>query len=444
MFRRIAAGIAVTYDLKKLKRSLPRLIRRRLEELLPDATIEPEDRWGSVLRIRQGDLEGTIRVDAVAEACHRVDRSSWGPIAGSFCNLVVSRVEAHSAPPLEGHAALDRIFPAVQPDDAEEDRLVREATPTDDLLPVGLPWLEGIRIEFDYVDPTAGRRLFARDLKTLGIDVDGLLERALRNMEREVPGIELKSWSAAPGVYIARGEGIAPAMLRAPAGHRSMLTRVRKQAPEADRILAAAPRSDRLLFCSLSDRSLASARVAEAWRLHEADDETGVPLTPRLFVVSRPGDVRFLDVGLGPDRLGDWTPHRFGPAVFRAPPAWRVGRQGDQWVLWPGGDGPRIRIRTATAGAGSPYAASQLAQRVRARHGMETEVGYGYFNGHPWAWVDTGIHQGFATASMFVVFPECTVVLQTEVPENLDPQDAATVQKIIASVERVKADGQAP
>ncbi len=37
-----------------------------------------------------------------------------------------------------------------------------------------------------------------------------------------------------------------------------------------------------------------------------------MPLSPRLFVIAAPGDVRYLDVGIGADRVAEWAEHELG------------------------------------------------------------------------------------------------------------------------------------
>ncbi len=71
---------------------------------------------------------------------------------------------------------------------------------------------------------------------------------------------------------------------------------------------------------------------------------------------------------------------------------------------------------------------------MRAQHQSETEVGYGFFNGLPWLWVDTGKKDTYSTSSMFVVLPDGLVLFQSEITEGADQVDTVTLQKIIATV----------
>ncbi|MFT7624735.1 MAG: hypothetical protein ACI9WU_003924 [Myxococcota bacterium] len=425
----------VTYDLKKLQRSLGKRVLSFLKEQLPEAEISED---GEDIRIKAGELDGTVSLGAMVEACHKEDREMWGTIAGAFCNLVVSRVKAFDVEPVSDAGALSRVFPVVQPENEADDRLISDATPDDGLLVAHISWLPGLRVEFNYEGEDVGRRLFQRDLRKLGIDVETLLERSVSNMKAVVPTLEIKPVSSASmvgRVLAVSGEGLAPAMLRAQAGHEAMFAAVERATGEQpQRVLACAPRSDHVTFCNIKDRTAASAMVSRAWALYADQLDNGVPLSPRLFVVGAQGDVRFLDVGIGADRVSDWTEHDLGGATIRCPDDWWVKEQEDRWVIWPGAGGPRIRARVVASG-GTPASASQLAERVRDKHKSAGDVGYGFFNGLPWAWVDTGHHDGFSTASMFVVIATGMVIFQTEVPDATEQAQAVTLQKVIATVQ---------
>ncbi|HIB76726.1 MAG TPA: hypothetical protein EYO58_03710, partial [Flavobacteriales bacterium] len=96
-----------TYSIEKLTRSLSLKVQERLNILLPEAIVTPIDDY---LTVKYGELEGNISLDAMVEACHSEGRDLWGPIAGGFCNLVVSRLISSLVPPLDSSADLDEIW----------------------------------------------------------------------------------------------------------------------------------------------------------------------------------------------------------------------------------------------------------------------------------------------------------------------------------------------
>ena len=122
-----------------------------------------------------------------------------------------------------------------------------------------------------------------------------------------------------------------------------------------------------------------------------------------------------------------------GDALIRHPASWSSLDQEGKWLFWPGGDGARVRVNCVEKSVGSAASAVNLAQRLWGKHGPETEIGYGFFNGLPWACVDTGVHQGHTTASIFIVLPSGIAILQTETPEGTSPEDAAVLQKVVAT-----------
>ena len=428
-------------ELSKLKRSLTLRVVQRLGELLPDATLEPHTDY---IRIVRGKLDGRIGVTAMSEACHTEDRSNWGAIAGGYCNLVAARVQAWETPPLATDGALNRVLPIVQRIDESADRLIDEATPTDGMKVARRPWLDGLRLEFDYAGDDISHRVFVRDVEALGATLDSLAERAADNVDRilqQLPIMPVTDSGLERRVLTVAAEGAAPAMLTTPKAHRTLLDAVsRANRSEISRILACAPRSGRLYCCSIKDKAATAAMVGRAWADFDHPEGEGVPLSPRLFMIDDEHGVRYLDVGIGPDRAADWTVHRMDYATIRTPDGWWVKKQEDKWVAWAEGDGPRIRIRFVTAGPKTPSAARQLAERVRAKHQTSAELGHGFFNGLPWAWVDTGQHDGHSTASMFVVIPEGLVVVQTEVPEGAGKSEAVALQKIIATISHNTTD----
>ena len=425
-------------ELDKLKRSLLVRVEERLRELLPDAEVKARaDR----LAIRLRGLSGEISVDALATVCHGEDRAVWGVIAGNFCNLVVSRVQAHFRSSLSDPAILDEVFPLLLPESQMEDRLVREATPLSDLNVACEEWLPGIRVEFGYADPNTGegRRVFERDLARLGTHGSVMLERAAKNLKGILPLLPIEpvtSEERHTWVMSVRREGVGPSVLLSSAGHQSMMQALQQAGlKEPGKLVACAPRSNLLLFTSVKDRAAASRMVAHAWAEYDADAPDSVPLSPRLFVISEPGSVRFLDVGLDASRLSDWPEHDLGHATVRAPSIWQCERQGGGlWQLTAGPGQPLARIRFVETANRSPAAASLLAERVRAKHRSTTEVGYGFFNGIAWAWVDTGVHEQASTASMFLALPSCICVLQTEVPEGAEASHSLVLQKVVASI----------
>ena len=419
-------------DLRKLKRSLLLKVVARLKELHPEASVTAEGE--ELIRLDLGDRSGEVRIAAMAEACHAEDRSNWGAIAGGFTNLVASRINAWYATPLAGAASLEQLLPAICGIDPRADRLIAEGTPTEELAVVGVPWLDGLRVELDCGD--AGRVL-ARDLASLGVTLDEAVARGLENMDRMVPQIgmaRLSDSGVASRVCAVRKEGLAPAMLYSEAGRAKLLQAVSQASRDRSaKVLACAPRSGSVYCCNLKDKAATAHMVGRAWAEFDGAKGDGIPLSPRLFTYAEPSTVRFLDVGIGYDRVAEWRAHDLGQATFRTPDDWWVKKQDEKWILWAGADGPRIRLRFVTAGGGSPSAARQLAERVRQKHASAAEIGHGFFNGLPWAWVDTGFHEGFATASMFVVLPKSLLVIQTEIPAEAGAQ-AVEMQKIIATV----------
>ena len=424
----------MSYDLEKLRRSLHQRVKERLRELLPEAEIHTLD--SSTLTLKHGEIDGLVTLDAMVEECHHESRDAWGPIAGEFCQLVASRVELAATPALSDPAELDRLVPSVLPIFPETDRMVAEGTPDDGLLVAWRPWMDGIRVEFDYRGEDMGRRLFVRDVLAMGVTMGEVEEKAKANMARLVPVLNVTRLGTSgvdSQIFVVKAEGNGPAMLWADSGHKAMFMTLSKARQATNKVLATAPRSDLLLFCSMKNKAAASHMVSYAWEIFESDDADGVPFSPRLFSIAGPGNLNFVDVGLSADKLAEWTVTDMGAAVIRHPTSWSSLDQEGKWLIWPGGDGARVRVTFVDKGAGSVASAVQLAQRVREKHESEAETGYGFFNGLPWAWVDTGIHQGHATASMFIVLPAGMAILQTEVPDGTSPEDAAVLQKVVAT-----------
>lgn len=434
-------------DQEKLKRSLLPRVRERLEELLPAATIAVV---GERIRIETDDFDGSIGLDALAASCHTEDRKSWGQIAGSFCNLVVSKVRASEAPPLVGDV-LTGLLPALVPSTPREDALIREATPDDGLTAASEPWLPGIRIELLYEQPEGRRRVLLRDVAALGLTTQALVKRATENLQLRLPAVKVVALADDPvgrRIFTFRAEAVAPTLLLSPEAHRRMYAVVTRFAEgPVKKILALAPRSDTLFFCDLKDKAATSRMAGAGWADNDADADEGIPLTPRLFTVGEGGEVKYLDVGIGADRVADWKRHVLGPVALRAPPDWRAVGSDGKWIVSPP-SGPRVRVRlvnesTATSPGAPPapctaYTAHALAERLKARVGSVVDTGHGFFNGLPWAWVDTGFHDGHATASMFVASPKGIVVLQTEVPEHAEPAQGVTLQKVVATIAPVE------
>jgi hypothetical protein len=185
-----------------------------------------------------------------------------------------------------------------------------------------------------------------------------------------------------------------------------------------------------------------SRLAAAAWADFETEDDSSYPLSARLFTVSDRPEVKFLDHGAPFDRFPEWRPTLVGPVQFAIPEAWQVSLQGDRWVIWTSAGGPRVRVRQVDGEGGSPLAGYELADRVRQKQRQtrsergepDIELGHGFFNGLPWTSVDTGTHDGIATASLIVVLPDAIAVLQTEIPTGAPAGEQVTLQKIISTL----------
>ena len=419
---------------RRLEKSLLLRVEERLRELLPEAKVRA---GRTSIRIALESFEGEIQVKALTSACLKEDRKNWGAIAGGFCNLVAARVQSWFGPALRGKDALSRIFPAIEATDPTEDSILREAAPRAGLMVVEMAWLEGLRIEYDYRGGEGNRRLLLRDLESLGLTAYELAKIADENLAAAAESVAMQPVGPAgvdSRIYCAEVDGTAPGLLTGRAGHAALFEALQRDGLTPGRILACAPRSNLLYFCDSGDKSAASSMVALAWRAFEADHSQSVPLSPRLFAITAPGDIRYIDVGLKPERVADWTVESIGEVSFAVPPGWRFDLQDERYVLWTSSQGPRVRVRMVPSGGGSPKAAHELAERVRSRHRLNVHIGHGFFNGLPWAWVDTGMHSGCATASMFVVVGTGLAILQTEVPSESSPEEQVALQKAIATI----------
>lgn len=417
---------------RKLEKSLLLRVEERVRELLPEAHVRSTRH---TVTIKWQDLKGEVPVRALTTLCLGEERSNWGAIAGGYCNLIESRTRAWFGPALSDDSQLERVFPAVMTT-SEDDALIYEAAPVESLQVASVPWLDGLRIEFDYRGDGAYRRLFRRDLEALGLTAEDVLERANANMAAMIDHIPLSPVGPTEPhqrIFVARSEGMAPALLCSEAGHQVLLDTL-AAVEQTGKVLACAPRSGLLYFCNMRDKAAASRMVALAWQQHGEDDDSSVPLSPRLFTIASVGKAKYLDFGLKPDRVASWNIHPLGLVRLCVPEDWWVSEQDGRHVIWRTDDGPRLRVRLVESGAGSALAGHELAERVRARHNSTSDIGHGFFNGLPWAWVDTGFHGGFATASMFVVCPEGMAIVQTEIPEGAASSDQLTLQKIIATV----------
>ena len=428
-------------NFRRLEKSLLLRVEDRLRDLLPDAQVKSTK---NTIVITWDTFQGEVTVTALTTACLAEERSNWGAIAGEFCNLVAARVQSWFGGALSDTSELQSVFPAVEAADPIEDALLREAAPTDELRIASQDWLDGLRIEFDYRGASGQRRLLLRDVTGLQVDIAHLAAAANKNLAEAADTVEIVAVSttgAGANIYCAEVDGIAPGLLTGVQGHTRLFATYEASGTAPRRILACAPRSNLLYFCDIANKSAASEMVSLSWRAFEADSTESVPLSPRLFTLSAPGEIGYLDVGLTKDRVPDWDVQTIGSVNLAIPPGWRVDEQDGQHVLWTSGDGPRVRVRLVPSGGGSPKKAHELAERVRSRHGVSAPIGHGFFNGLPWAWVDTGVHSECATASMFVVLSSGLAVLQTEVPTTSEQGDQSSLQRAIATIHQAPQPG---
>jgi hypothetical protein len=458
----------MTMTLRKLEKSLLLKVEQRLAELIPDAEVRstrrslrirwspsgglaglpPRSASGAVALSTRNVLDCEISVRALAEACIGEDRAAWGPIAGTFCNLVAARVNAFFAEPLSRKHDLDRIFPILVADDPIEDALQLAAAPTPALAVASTPWLEGFRIEFEFRGPGTHRRLFLRDVEPLGDSAESVATSAFANLDVIAGDLPLDPVDDERGdgvLLCCKSEDFAPLLLATEAGQRAILEALALHGASAGRALVCIPRTDRLYVCSMKTKAAMSRLVATSWADFEADDTEAAPLSARLFTVSEQLVVRFLDPGQPALKFPEWRVTSVGPVQFAVPDSWQVSQQGDRWVVWTSNDGPRVRIRDVEGRSGAPLAGFEMAERMRQKQRVaraergepDVELGHGFFNGLPWTSVDTGTHDGVATASLFVVLPTEIVVLQTEIPVGSPPNEQMTLQKIISTIHPV-------
>ena len=431
--------------LRKLEKSLLLKVEQRLQQLIPDAEVRSTRRS---LRIRWNELDCEITVQALAEACMHEDRGSWGAIAGSFCHLVAARVHAFFGEPLSREVDLERVYPSLVADDAVEDALLAAAAPTPALAIAGFPWLDSFRVEFDYRGPGAHRRVFIRDIDTIGTSVETVFQRARQNLDQLAPDLPFEAVGEQTGdavVLVCRSDSFAPTLLATETGQKAILAALGAALATNSRALACAPRSDRLYVCSMRSKGAMSRLCAAAWRDFETDEVDSLPLSPRLFTVSDQPQVKLLDPGQPAERFPEWRVTAVGSVQFAVPDAWQVSQQGDRWVIWTSAEGPRVRIRNAQGRGGSPLAGYELAERMRQKHRPardargepDVELGHGFFNGLPWTSVDTGLHEGCTTASLFVVLDREIVVLQTEIPTGCQASEQMALQKIMSTIHPV-------
>ena len=407
----------------------------RLRNLLPEVTFEPD---GDVEIVALPGLVGSIRFEALADACHREDRSSWGAIGGEFCNLVVSRIRAHQAGPVTDAKALDALFPVLVPDEAVADAMIREATPTADLAVASQPWLPGLRVELHYGGAGSGGRLLVRDVEALRRPLMLLVPQAIGNLVRLtsiLPSGPLGERGGAARVLAIRLADSAPAMLLADSAHLRMFDELEaRSGTRPHKVLAMAPTHDLLLYADVQDKAATSFMVGEAWRRNVAVEPRTYPLSARIFSVDGPGKVRYLDVGLGSAQCPGWTTNRIGPVTFLAPEDWRVGGADGGFQLAPESGSPRLVVRPEGVDGATPATAHERAVALHRSSASGLEVGHGFFNDLAWAWVDTGVRSGAATACMFVAVEGGVVSIETEAPETMPPRDRVLLQKVIATV----------
>lgn len=435
----------MSMTVRRLEKSLLLKVEQRLAELLPDAEVRATRRS---IRIRWKLLDCEIAVRALAEACIREDRGAWGAIAGGFCNLVAARVRAYFGRPISLKSELAAVLPILMADDPVEDALLQAAAPTPGLELTQFPWLDGFRLEFDYRGDGAQRRVFRRDLDSLGMTLEDVCGTALENLDMRSGELQFERFGEGEGEHVVLRcirDGVAPALLAAEFGQRALLAALGAAGASASRALAMAPRSDRVYVCSMKSKAAMSRLCAYGWGDFETDNHDTLPLSPRLFTVTDEPQVRFLDHGAPIERYPEWRVTDLGPVRFAIPAGWHVSLQGDRWVIWTSNDGPRVRVRDLETKGGSPVAGFELADRVRQkqragrleRNEADVELGHGYFNGLAWTSVDTGAHDGIATASLFVVLPSTLVVLQTEVPAGAPPAEQIAMQRIISTIHAV-------
>jgi len=426
------------YDAGKLKRSLILKIRDQLANLMPESDFTERD---GAIDVKHGELEGTVQIDALVQLCLNEERSNWGLIAGEFCNLVMSRVMASMAPLVDGTSQMNDVVPAVVPIQSDYDQMIVEATPTDGLQVVGQDWLPGLRIEFDYRSAAMSRRLFNRDLAALGFELDQLMALAVDNLRKCLSDVEIKpigTGEVTQRILCARGEGIAPALLLSAPAHSSMFEQLSEIAGSSvPKVVAIAPRTDLVVFCDVRDRSAASLMVSTAWASIEADTPDGIPLSPRLFSISGPGEVAFFDVGLSAEKTSDWTEHKIATVILRAPERGQLETAGDHWKLAPEGGGPELKLSCSLDGAGSPIAARRAAEKRKADSGSSVEITHGFFNGLPWARAELGKQDGANRAAMYVVTPFGMYSLDTCVPDGSPPPAMLELQKILSTLQLV-------
>jgi len=432
----------MTMTLQKLEKSLILRVEQRLAELLPDAEVRATRRS---IRIKWNDLDCEVTVRALADACISEDRGTWGAIAGGFCNMVASRVHAHFGRHLATNRELARVVPVLVADNPIEDALIAAAAPTPALDIASFPWLDGFRLEFEYRCEGDARRVFRRDLETLRTGVDGLCVAALDNVAEAVSSLKFSNIGESEGdgaLLCLSDEPMAPALLASDAGQKAILDALHSYGVTGNRVLAAAPRNDRIYACSMKSKAAMSRLAAAAWADFETEDDSSYPLSARLFTVSDRPEVKFLDHGVPFGRFPEWRQTLVGPVQFAIPESWQVSLQGDRWVIWTSAGGPRVRVRQVEGHGGSPLAGYELADRVRQKQHQtrvdrgepDIELGHGFFNGLPWTSVDTATHDGIATASLVVVLQGGIVVLQTEIPNGAPASEQVTLQKIISTL----------
>jgi len=421
-------------DLDKLERSLLKRVVERVQQLLPEATVREQ---GGQLAIQLGSLEGQCSVRPLAEACLRVDRTQWGGIAGSYCQVIVRRAQEHSIPPMEGDAVLAEILPTIVPCVPEDDALIMGATPSPGLQSARVDWLPGWNIEFVRMHDGNGQRVRQCDVEQLDVTVDAMRDQAIANLKERVPELSIEPVGddeLSEKVMVTRGGGVAMSMLLCPEAHHRMFTLLSMfgDAP-AKRILAVAPRTNVVFFADMKEAEAVALMVSMAWQAYENDAEPGVPVSPHIVIIKGDGDIDMHDVGLGTTRLTNWFGHALGSIRVMAPNTWEVSTEAPYSLRAPS-DECRVDVTLEEERVTTPYELHQRAREYADEHAVQRPIGYGFFHALPWAWVDRGLDEEDPGGAMFVGLPGGLATFETHLPPGGGGHWALTVRKILATV----------
>jgi hypothetical protein len=429
-----------TYDFDKLKRSLAVKVQERLGKLLPDATFEFD---GNNLTMTRAEWVGSISLNALTTACQDEERSVWGAIAGTFCNLVVSRVVSGMVAPMDDEADLGDVWPAIVPTSAIEDAMIREATPTDGLFVCERPWLAGLKLQCDFDGPQGRRRVLQRDLESLGMSTDEMIDCAVQNMKSATEQLEISRLGEGPieqRILCVDAEGAGPAMLLSAAAHTRLLEYLNPADPsQVGHMVAMAPRTNILMCCPARDREAAGLMTSRAWALYEdEDDNNGIPLTFRTVSIAAAGQLALEEMGQTAEKLADWPRHTLGEIAISAPAEWEINEiEPGRWKAISGNDSPRISVNVMDNVPSTPHQAQLLAEDAQQSAGSDTPIAHGFFNGFAWARVDTGINDDLMTSRLFICGPTQVYSIQTAIPAGCPPPKILAMQKVVASVSAI-------